>query len=199
MPQVALVEAMRAGDKAAFSLAVRRYTPAMVAAVRGLCDPSTAEDVVQESWLRVITAIDGFEGRSALKTWLCSIAVNEARQHLRRSRREIATDFSSGGASPLEDRFTADGDWRLPPAPWSDQTIEGLLERDILQRCLDKHIAALSDDQRSVLALRDLQQIPVEEICNILQLSHSNFRVLLHRARHRVFAMIDHFMETGEC
>lgn len=60
-------------------------------------------------------------------------------------------------------------------------------------------MAALSGDQRSVIALRDLQQMPVEDICNILQLSHSNLRVLLHRARRRIFAMVDHFMETGEC
>lgn len=199
MSQDALVQAMRAGDEAAFSRAVRDFSPSMLAAIRGLCDTSTAEDVIQESWLRVIQAIHGFEGRATLKTWLCSIALNEARQRLRKSRREITADLATADASPLADRFTPDGAWRVPPSPWTDQALEGLLERDSLQRCLDKHIAALGENQRSVLAMRDLQQMPVEDICNILQVSHSNFRVLLHRARSRLFAMIDHYMETGEC
>lgn len=194
--QAALVDAMCAGDDAAFSQAVRRYTPAMLAAVRGMCDPATAEDVVQESWLRVIKAIHGFEGRATLKTWLCSIAVNEARQRLRKSRREVSTGLDPGS---LEGRFTSSGAWLAPPAAWTEHALESLLERDSLAHCLEKHMAALSEDQRSVLALRDLQQMPVEDICNILQLSHSNLRVLLHRARHRIFAMVDHFMETGEC
>ncbi|TCO77842.1 RNA polymerase sigma factor [Chromatocurvus halotolerans] len=199
MSQAALVDAMRAGDEAAFSQAVRCYTPSMLAAVWGLCDPATAEDVVQESWLRVIEAIHGFEARATLKTWLCSIAVNEARQRLRKSRREIPMDLDSASASPMEERFTSGGAWLVPPTAWAEHAVESLLERDSLQQCLEKHIAALSEDQRSVLALRDIQQMPVEDICNILQLSHSNLRVLLHRARHRIFAMVDHFMETGEC
>jgi len=199
MSQVALVEGMRAGDEAAFTQAVRRYTPSMLSAVRGLCDPSAAEDVVQESWLRVIKAIKGFEGRATLKTWLCSIAINEARQRLRKTRREVTADLDPTDIPSLEGRFTAGGAWLVPPTAWTEQAIESLLERDCLQNCIDKHIAALTEDQRSVLALRDLQQIPVEDICSILQLSHSNLRVLLHRARHRIFAMVEHFMTTGEC
>jgi len=198
--QAALVDAMRAGNEAAFSQAVHRYTPAMLSAIRGLCDPSTAEDVVQESWLIVIRAINGFEGRATLKTWLCSIAVNEARQRLRKKKREISeSDIDATSGPSLEGRFGAGGGWLFPPTAWAADTLEGLIERDSLQHCLEKHIAALGEDQRSVLMLRDLQQMPFEEICNILQLSHSNTRVVLHRARQRIFTMVDHFMETGEC
>ena len=200
MSQAALVDAMRAGDEAAFSQAVHRYTPAMLSAIRGLCDHATAEDVVQESWLSAIQAIHGFEGRATLKTWLCSIAVNEARQRLRKKKREMpASDMEGSSSSPLEERFNANGDWLVPPTAWGADTLESLMERDSLQYCLEKHIALLGEDQRSVLMLRDLQQMPFEEICNILQLTHSNTRVLLHRARQRIFTMVDHFMEAGEC
>lgn len=107
--------------------------------------------------------------------------------------------MSSAAPDPLEGRFTSGGSWLTPPAAWAEHALESLLERDSLRHCLKKHIAALSEDQRSVLALREFQRLPVEDICNILQLSHSNLRVLLHRARQRIFAMVDHFMETGEC
>ena len=198
--QDALVGAMCKGDEAAFAQAVHHYTPAMLSAIRGLCDPTTAEDVVQESWLNVTRAIHRFEGRATLKTWLCSIAINEARQRLRKRKREISASDSEKVCAPiLEDRFSAGGDWLVPPVAWSTETLESLIERDSLQHCLEKHITFLGEDQRSVLMLRDLQQMPFEEICNILQLSHSNTRVLLHRARQRIFTMVDHFMETGEC
>lgn len=159
-----------------------------------------AEEVVQQSWLAVITNLKDFERRSSLKTWLFSIVMNEAKGRLRKGKRELSLDHRLDGEAGISDsRFLQDGHWAHPPGQWHEDSPEALLSFEDFRRCLEKTLKNLPDAQRSVLTLRDMQGLALEEICNILQLSASNIRVLIHRARTRVYAMIEHFEETGEC
>jgi len=101
----------------AYHEAVQRFSGAMLATARSMLDPATAEDVVQETWVAVIDAIDGFEGRSALKTWLCTITANRARNRLRKSNRETLTDFQAPLDPNLEKRFNEGGAGFSPRGP----------------------------------------------------------------------------------
>ena len=194
-----LIAGLRAGDAQAYRDAVRRYSGVMLATARGMLDPAAAEDVVQDTWLAVVDAIHKFEGRSSLKTWLCTIVANRARNRLRKSSRETLTDITEWLEPDMADRFAGDGHWGQPTRAWGHNEIENLFEQHALQDCLDKHIERLPENQRSVLTLTDLKQLSAEDVCNILEMSASNVRVALHRARQRLFTMIEGFRETGEC
>ena len=194
-----LVERLRERDTKAYHEAVQRFSGSMLATARSMLDPATAEDVVQETWVAVVDAIDGFEGRSALKSWLCTITANRARNRLRRSKRETLTDFQAPLEPALEARFNEGGSWAQPTRPWGSESAEDLLSNEALKDCLEKHYDALPETQRAVLMMRDLQQMEAEEVCRILGLSGSNLRVTLHRARQKLFTMIEGFRETGEC
>jgi RNA polymerase sigma-70 factor (ECF subfamily) len=98
-----------------------------------------------------------------------------------------------------ESRWSGNGHWAEAPSGWDDNSPEALLSHEDFRKCLDKTLAKLPDDQKAVLTLREYQGLELEEICNILDVSASNVRVLIHRARTKVYAMVDHFEETGQC
>lgn len=195
----ALIDGLRRRDQYAYHQAVRLYSGAMMAAARSMVDPAAAEDLVQETWLVVIDAIDGFEGRSALKTWLCTIVANRARNRLRSRKREVLTDFQSSLDPSMEARFSQGGQWSQPTAAWGAESADELMENEALRHCIDKHVQALPEAQRSVLALRDMQGMKSKEVSQIVGLSEGNVRVLLHRARQRIFTMIEGFRRNGTC
>src|SRR5690606_39075079 len=95
--------------------------------------------------------------------------------------------------------FAANGRWKSGMPEWNMESPEQLLEEQQLRECLEKNLLSLQALQRSVFRLRDLEQLPLDDICNILELSNSNARVLLHRARLKLQRVIDHYQETGEC
>ena len=194
-----LVGRLQKRESAAFHEAVQHYSGPMLATARSMLDPSTAEDVVQETWVAVVNAIDGFEGRSALKTWLCTITANRARNRLRKSNRETLTDFQAPLDPALESRFNEGGSWIQPTRPWGSESADELLSNEALKECLSKHIDALPETQRAVLMMRGIQGMEADEVCRILELSSANLRVSLHRARQKIFGMIENFRETGEC
>jgi len=195
----ALIDGLRRREQFAYNQAVRAYSGAMLATARSMVDPATAEDVVQETWLTVIDAIDGFEGRSALKTWLCTITANRTRNRLRKHKRETLVDFQAPLEAHLEERFNEGGGWAQPTRAWGSESADLLLENAALQNCIDKHVQSLPETQRAVLVMREMQQIAADDVCRILDLSSANQRVALHRARQRLFTMIEGFRETGEC
>ncbi|WP_228141614.1 RNA polymerase sigma factor [Marinobacter sp. X15-166B] len=112
-----LVSLLKLGDAQAFQHTVRQYTPGMLAVARYYLDPSSAEDVVQDCWVSVVSAVKTFEGRSSLKTWLHRIVANRAKNQLRKARREVPTDFGDALDPELANRFKANGRWRTPPQP----------------------------------------------------------------------------------
>ncbi|WP_404362866.1 RNA polymerase sigma factor [Marinobacter sp.] len=195
----ALIERLQNGDEAAYKDAVRIYTPGMLAVARFYHTSANAEDIVQECWLTVIDAIKKFEGRSGLKTWLHRIVANRAKNRLRTTNREVSTDFGDALDPELSDRYGPSGRWQKPPAMKTDESADVLMENGALKDCLDKHLSELPETQRSALMLYETHNHKSDDICNILDISHSNLRVLIHRARQRIFLMVEHFQETGEC
>lgn len=194
------IERLRAGDRAAFALVVKHYHPRLLGAARTLLQPADAEEAVQDGWIAAHRALPKFEGRSALLTWLTRIVINQARMQLRKRGREVQFDPTEEGATDaLAHRFNANGHWQEPPRAWTLSGPDALLTRDELQHCLESHITAMPDNQRLALQLRDIQGLDFDDICNIMDVSASNVRVLVHRARARLFEMVDRFQETGEC
>jgi RNA polymerase sigma-70 factor (ECF subfamily) len=197
--EIELIQGLKTGDNDSFQEAVRAYTPGMLAVARFYLDHSSAEEVVQDCWVKVIDAIHGFEGRSGLKTWLHRVVANRCKNQLRSANREVPTDFSESLEPELAHRFNAKGRWELPPKLQFHESADTLIENGALNDCLDKHLSSLPETQRSALMLYEAHQHKSEDVCNILDVSASNLRVLLHRARQKIFLMVENFQETGEC
>ena len=191
--------ALKRGDRQAFAGLVREYHSSLLGMARTMLGEGEAEEAVQDAWIAAYRHIAGFEARSSLKTWLTRIVINECRMRMRKHGRELNLDLSTEEQDALTDRFRGNGHWHKPPVAWEFHTPEEMLEERDLQRCLDHHLEKMPDNQRMVLQLRDIQGLEFDDICNMLDVSPSNVRVLLHRARATLFAMVEHYQETGEC
>lgn len=129
-----------------------------------------------------------------------TITANTAKTRLKHNRREVLLDdLAAPHGTVGDERFSDDGHWLLAPHAWHQDSPEALLTEDELRQCLEHTLASLSELQASVLVLRERQGLELEAICNLLDISLSNARVLLHRARLKVFATLEHFEETGQC
>ncbi|WP_308197133.1 sigma-70 family RNA polymerase sigma factor [Anaeromyxobacter sp. SG17] len=196
-----LVRRIRAGDRGAFAALVRRHGGGLLRLARLFTrESSMAEEVVQETWMAVLEGLDGFEERASFKTWLYRILANRARSRAVREGRSVP--FSAlADAGPEErvdpERFDAAGRWRDPPVGWTDQTPERLALEAETRRVMEVAVAALPATQRAVLVLRDEEGLETEEICNLLGLTVTNQRVLLHRARTRVRQALEAYMRGG--
>jgi RNA polymerase sigma-70 factor (ECF subfamily) len=199
----ALVAALRAGDEAAFAQIVDSYSGSMRrVALTFVRTREVADEVVQEAWLGVIRGIDRFEGRSSVKTWIFRILTNVAKTRAEREARSVpfsSIDPLEGEPSVDPDRFFGPedpgptGGWSSPPASWRAVPEERLLARET-QAVIDRAIEALPDTQRVVITLRDVQGFDSDEVRNVLELSETNQRVLLHRARSKVRAAIEDYL-----
>ena len=185
-------------DHKAFRVLVERYYSVMLAVARSIIGDSLAEEVVQEAWLSAYRNLAKFEGRASLKTWLITIVSNEAKTRLRKESRTVSIVELSDDDTFLE-RYGSDGHWSKPPSTWHDDTPEALLNNQQFITCLNKYMSNLSVQARAALALKDIHGISLDEICNILDITASNVRVLIHRSRHKVFEHIENFQETGTC
>lgn len=194
-----LLPRLRSGDKDSFRQLVSRYHGSLLSVARSLLRDGEAEEAVQEAWVSAYRHIARFEGRSSVRTWLTRIVINEAKMRLRRNGREIILDLASAESEPLADRFDESGHWAPGPQQWTAHSPEALLEERDLLDCLRRTMAGLPTNQRLVLELRDIQGEELDAICNMLEISASNVRVLLHRARTQLFGTVDHYQETGEC
>jgi RNA polymerase sigma-70 factor (ECF subfamily) len=202
-----LVAALRAGDEAAFGQLVDSYGPTLLRlALAHVPSRAVAEEVVQDTWLAVIRGLDRFEGRSSIRTWITSILLNIARTRGERERRTLPISFmrrrrEEGRDEPAvdPDRFQGRGDerpgwWAVPPDRWEEP--DERLSRDDARTVLLDAISRLPVRQREVITLRDLSGYSAEEACNVLGVSETNQRVLLHRARAKVRAALeDYFQE----
>jgi len=198
-PDAELLRRLRNGEKQAFVELVQTYHAAMKHIAAAIIGTAQAEETVQEAWLSVMRSLDGFEARSSLKTWLFAIVGNEAKSRLRKTRREISIEALALDSGLPPERFIADGHWAHAPSAWHDDSPEALLSQRDFERCLEKVLNSLPLAQRSALMMRDEEGLELEEICNILAIGASNARVLVHRARLKVYAMVEHFEETGQC
>jgi RNA polymerase sigma-70 factor (ECF subfamily) len=193
-----LVEALQRGDEAAFTSLVEELTPSMLRVARAYVPTRTvAEEVVQEAWLGVLRGIDRFESRSALRTWIFRILTNTAKTRGIREGRSVP--FSSlGGDEPAvePDRFLGaesrfPGHWAAPPRAWEGG--ERLLEREALE-LIEREIAKLPPAQAVVITMRDVEGFDSDEVCNALDISETNQRVLLHRARSTVRRALEEYL-----
>ena len=175
---------------------VRRWSPSMLRVARMYVPTQAlAEDVVQETWLGVLNGIDRFEERSSLRTWVFSILVNRARTRGQRERRtvpfaalgreEAEEDFAAVGPERFVREGDAVGEWAAPPVRWWEQPERALDSAEAVSR-IESEIEKLPETQRAVITMRDVLGMSSEEVRSALDLSETNQRVLLHRARSKV-------------
>jgi RNA polymerase sigma-70 factor, ECF subfamily len=204
LDETGLVAALRGGDEAAFAELVDRHTPALLRVARGYV-PSheIAEDVVQETWIALLKGIDGFEGRSSLRTWLFTVLVNIAKTRGQRERRETETVRAAyGGATVDPARFRPGGRWTghwedaAAPAAFPD-TPEGSALGTELMDVTRRELDTLPARQREVVTLRDVLGLDSAEVCALLDISVANQRVLLHRGRAAVRQALENYLKEA--
>jgi RNA polymerase sigma-70 factor (ECF subfamily) len=196
LDDVALVTALRSGDEQVFCQLVDHWGGMMLRlALTHVANRAVAEEVVQEAWLTVLRSLDRFERRSALRTWVLGIVVNVARSRARVERRSVPLEAELAGASVDPARFLpADHPrwphhWAAEPIAW--RTPEEDLLAGETRRIMLQAIDALPPTQHDVLILRDVEGVGAADVCNILGITDTNQRVLLHRARSRVRAALE--------
>jgi RNA polymerase sigma-70 factor (ECF subfamily) len=202
----ALLERLRSHDEKAFADLVDAHGPWMLRTARGFVrSRAVAEEVVQETWLNALRALNGFEGRSTFRTWLFTILLNTAKRHAARENRsasfsDLAREAQGLEPDPLAARFfdAAHPRWAncwtsVVPA-WDRLPEERLLSRE-LRTVIEAAVETLPAGQRTVFSLRDLEQWTGEEVCAALVISDANQRVLLHRARLNVRAALECYFD----
>lgn len=189
-----LVARLRAGEELAFvELAARHHAAMLQLASSFVSSQAIAEEVVQDTWLAVLRGIDGFGGRSTFKTWLLQILVNRARSTGVREQRSVAI----GDATPAVDRsrFDASGAWMSPPQHWVEESEDRVIAEGLANR-LHATLRRLPERQREVLLLRDVEGLSSPEVCEVLEISEGNQRVLLHRGRSQLRQALEEFVAT---
>ncbi len=172
---------VRAGEEQAFvTLAARHHSTMQRIARTYVASAAVAEEVVQDTWLAVLRGLDGFRGRSSFQTWLLAILVNRARSTGVREHRSVAI----GDAGPAVDsaRFDESGAWMSPPRHWVEESESRLLAEGLADR-IQATMRELPERQREVVMLRDVAELSAREVCEALEISEANQRVLLHRGR----------------
>ena len=208
MDDAALVQKLRDGDEEAFAGLVEELTgPLTRLALAHVPSRAVAEEVVADTWVGVLTGLDRFEGRSALRTWIFQILLNNARTRGVREKRTLPFAYFRRRAEEGRDEPSVDperfhrrgaerGGWARPPVEWGDPS--EVLASEAARDAMLEAIAELPPRQREVLTLRDIQGYSAEEARNALGVSETNQRVLLHRARSKVRAALErHFEAEG--
>jgi RNA polymerase sigma-70 factor (ECF subfamily) len=202
----AALAALRSGDEGRFRDLFARSYPMMKRVARAyVASDAVAEEIVQETWMAIVTGVDRFEGRSALGTWIFSILTNQAKAHSAREKRALPLSCvgPGDGEEPAvdPDRFQTDdeawpGHWATPPRPWQkpERRLLSLEARDHLKDAL----AQLPDRQRMIVGLRDVEGHSAEEVCELLGLSQENQRVLLHRGRARLRVVLEEYLDAAD-
>jgi RNA polymerase sigma-70 factor (ECF subfamily) len=199
----ALLAQLRAGDGSAFEELIQRYRGRLLRLARFFVSTeASAEEVVQDTWVALLDGLDAFEERSSLFTWISRILVNRAKTRGGREARMVpfsalAADDSSEEPAADPERFSENGRWSAPPLRWEDDTPERIVGNQQAMALLENELRELPERQRMVVVLRDTLGWTPDEVCNVLGLSETNQRVLLHRARSRLRAQLEaHFRKS---
>ena len=170
------LEALIAGDRAEFARLVDAYSsPIYRLGLRMLGTPQDAEDVLQNTFLNVLTHLSTFEGRSSLSTWLYRIAANEALMLIRKKKPEVNMDDSQAGENDEGLLPTQFVDWSALP---EDELLSGEGKKT-----LDSAIQTLPESMRIVFVLRDVEGLSIKETADALNLTETNVKTRLLRAR----------------
>jgi RNA polymerase sigma-70 factor (ECF subfamily) len=182
---------------------VERHQAAMLRVARMYASSAAvAEEVVQEAWLGIVKGLDTFEGRSSLRTWMYRIVANIAKTRGQREGRSVPFSSLGDDDDPVDPSWfqgandAAPGAWRAAPEDWDGVPEDRLIGRETLER-IELAIDKLPPTQAAVIRLRDLLGWSAEEVRNALELSETNQRVLLHRARSRVRRELDAYLSEG--
>jgi RNA polymerase sigma-70 factor (ECF subfamily) len=179
-----LLEGLRAGDEEAFVALVGRHNHALFCVARSfVASDAVAEEVVQDTWMAVVRGLSKFEGRCSIKTWLMRIAANRARSTGVREGRVLPLSTSEAAVDP--DRFETNGHWITPPQYFLEDTEDRMLA-GLLSESIRSSLENLPESQRQVVTLRDVEGLDGKEVCQLLEISEGNQRVLLHRGRSRL-------------
>lgn len=184
-------KAPKPGDHAAFEEVVRQETPRLYRVIYRLVkDQSEAESLVQETFLQAYQNLDNFRGDSAFSTWLIGIGLNLARSSLRKRKREDV--LSEEDIEELQPAFRM-GRYAEKPRAWKPHR---RLEQREKERVLREALERLPDSYRTVIVLRDLEELSTAETAEALDITRGNVRVRLHRARQALRAILEeHFEE----
>jgi RNA polymerase sigma-70 factor, ECF subfamily len=206
----ALLAALRNGDEDAFVHLLDRYGGMMLRlALIYVPSRAVAEDVVQEAWLAVFQGLSRFEERSSLKTWIFRILTNRAKTRGEREGRSVPfstledVDMDPSEPAVAAERFLPPdhdrwpGHWATFPQSWDALPEQQLLAQET-RVYIDAAIMALPAKQRIVITLRDIDGLAADEVCSILNISESNQRVLLHRARSKIRAALEQYLTAAE-
>jgi RNA polymerase sigma-70 factor, ECF subfamily len=202
MDEAEVIAALRDGDESAFAQLVDQHTPSMLRVARGYVPSSEiAEEVVQETWIALLKGIAKFEGRSSLRTWLFAVMINIAKARGIRERRDsdaAIAAFTGGTVDPARFRTGEDpwpGHWKETeePSPFPD-TPEGSVLGDELVAIAQRELDKLPERQRTVVTLRDMLGFDSGEVCDLLDISVANQRVLLHRGRAAVRQVLEDYL-----
>lgn len=187
---------------------VERYRPTMLRIARMyVSTQAVAEEVVQDAWVGVLRGLDGFEGRSSLRTWIFRILVNTAKTRGQREARSVPfsslwspDDAAEASVDPArflaEDDPRSPGHWVAPPTSWEGVPEDRLLSSETLRQ-IGAAIEALPPNQQAVIRLRDVLGWSSDEVCNALDIGETNQRVLLHRARAKVRRALESYLQEG--
>lgn len=204
-----LIELLRNGDEDAFVSLIEWYhTPMLRLAMIYVSERAVAEEVVQEAWMGVLEGLNRFEGRASLKTWIFRILTNCAKTRALHERRCVPFSSLSDREVNVDepavdpDRFLQSdsplpGHWASLPANWDDIPEQRLLSEET-SACIRSATEALPPGQRTVITLHDIEGWAAEEICNVLGISETNRRVLLHRARSKVRRAFEQYFDEKE-
>lgn len=194
-----LLQCLLAGEQKAYRELTIKLQGAMRAVAFAIVGQRYVDDVVQEAWLAVVRNLRGFQGRSSLKTWILTITANAAKCRYVQNRREVLMDDLPGSHGHVDDgRFSSsDGHWLVSPHAWHEETPEALLCEEEFRNLLEDTLQGLTEQQSTVLLLRERQGLELEAIAEKLGISLTNVRVILHRARLKLFAAIEQYESTG--
>jgi RNA polymerase sigma-70 factor (ECF subfamily) len=203
--ETTLITALRDGDEAAFAQLIDQHAASMLRVARGYV-PSReiAEEVVQETWIAMLNGIDHFEGRSSLRTWLFAVMINIAKKRGMRERRDAdaaMAAFTGGTVDSVRFRTADDpypGHWKQgeEPSPFPETpegSVLGAELVDVARRELDR----LPERQRLVVTMRDVLGFDSSEVCDLLDISIANQRVLLHRGRAAVRQVLEDYLKDN--
>ena len=191
LEEQALLAGLKAGEERAFETLVREQTRRLLPmARRFLGSHEEARDAVQETLLAVFESIHTFRGEARLSTWIRRIGVNQCLMILRKRRRHPEVDIE-----PLLPKFDEDGHLETRCRTWESAT--DLLERGETQALVRKLIDELPETYRSVLMMRDIEELSTEEVASLLAVSRTAVKVRLHRARQALRTLLEPHLRNG--
>lgn len=181
-----LLQRLRAGDDDAYEELVRTTSSRLLAVARRIVgSDQDAQDVLQEAYASAFRSIGRFEGQAMLSTWLHRIVVNRALMRLRTRKRKPEESIE-----PLLPSFKGDGHMALTAGAWGEPA-DSAMEHEEVRAFVRAQIDRLPDAYRTVLLLRDIEEMSTSDVATLLETTDNAVKIRLHRARQALRALLD--------